>query len=88
MEMERCLCIWGAMAVIGAAAPMNLVHVIINNEAHETVGGMPTVASTVKFTKLAEACGYPYAVCVDTLEDLDYELTKAKKMSAAEVDRS
>ena len=69
----------GAMAVIGAAAPMNLVHVIINNEAHETVGGMPTVASTVKFTKLAEACGYPYAVCVDTLEDLDYELTKAKK---------
>ena len=78
----------GAMAVIGAAAPMNLVHVIINNEAHETVGGMPTVASTVKFTKLAEACGYPYAVCVDTFDDLERELKKArkrKKLSLIEV---
>mgnify|MGYP000333757060 FL=1 len=55
-----------------------MIHVIINNEAHETVGGMPTAAS-VNFTKVAKACGYPHAVCVDTLEDLDYELTKAKK---------
>ena len=34
----------GAMAVIGANTPKNLVHVVINNGAHETVGGMPTVA--------------------------------------------
>lgn len=34
----------GAMAVIGANRPKNLVHVVINNGAHETVGGMPTVA--------------------------------------------
>ena len=34
----------GAMAVIGANKPKNLIHVVINNGAHETVGGMPTVA--------------------------------------------
>ncbi|MCM1327794.1 MAG: phosphonopyruvate decarboxylase [Lachnoclostridium sp.] len=68
----------GSMAVLGANAPGNLVHVIINNEAHETVGGMPTVASTVDFVGVAKACGYPYAVCVDTFEDLDREAEAAK----------
>ena len=34
----------GAMALIGASKPQNLIHVVINNTAHETVGGMPTVA--------------------------------------------
>ena len=31
----------GAMAVIGQKAPRNLIHVVINNACHETVGGMP-----------------------------------------------
>lgn len=68
----------GAMAVIGANAPENMVHIIINNGAHETVGGMPTVASKIDFVALAKACGYPYAVCVDNFEDLDKELKAAK----------
>jgi len=33
----------GAMAVIGASRPDNLVYIVINNETHETVDGMPTV---------------------------------------------
>ncbi len=68
----------GAMAVIGANHPTNLVHIVINNGAHETVGGMPTVASNMDFVKIAEACGYPNAVSVSTFEDLDSELKKAK----------
>lgn len=71
----------GAMAVIGATAPENMIHIIINNESHETVGGMPTVASKIDFVKLADACGYPYAVCVDNLEDLDRELNTVKNMN-------
>ena len=77
----------GAMAIIGSTAPANMIHVIINNEAHETVGGMPTAAS-VNFTKVAKACGYPHAVCVDTFDDLERELKKArkrKKLSLIEV---
>ena len=68
----------GAMAVIGANRPENLVHVVINNGAHETVGGMPTVAGGLDFAAMARTCGYPYAVCVDTFEKLDEELVKAK----------
>ena len=68
----------GAMAVLGANAPKNLVHVVINNGAHETVGGMPTVASKLDLVAIAKACGYPNAVCVDSFEDLDKELEAAK----------
>ncbi len=68
----------GAMAVIGANQPKNLVHIVINNEAHETVGGMPTVANKTDLTAVAGACGYPNTVCVDTLDALDAELIAAK----------
>ena len=68
----------GAMAVIGANRPNNLIHVVINNGAHETVGGMPTVAGQIDLVGIAKACGYPYAVCVDRYEALDSELEKAK----------
>ncbi|WP_282710399.1 phosphonopyruvate decarboxylase [Lancefieldella sp. Marseille-Q7238] len=68
----------GAMAVIGAQKPSNLVHVVINNAAHETVGGMPTVADSVDLVSIALACGYPYAVRVDDFEALDAELTQAR----------
>ncbi|MBR5340079.1 MAG: phosphonopyruvate decarboxylase [Lachnospiraceae bacterium] len=68
----------GAMAVIGANKPENLIHVVINNGAHETVGGMPTVASGIDLVAIAKACGYPNAVSVDNIEALDRELSAAK----------
>ena len=72
----------GAMAVVGANKPKNMVHVVINNGAHETVGGMPTVAGTVDLVAVAKACGYPYAVSVDNFGDLDKELSSAKERGA------
>ena len=68
----------GSMAVIGANKPKNLIHIVINNGAHETVGGMPTVAGCVDLVGVAKACGYPYAVSVDNFADLDKELEAAK----------
>lgn len=72
----------GAMAVIGANCPKNLVHVVINNGAHETVGGMPTVAGQMDIPAVARACGYPYAVSVESFEELDRELAAAKERNA------
>ena len=68
----------GSMAVIGANAPKNLVHIVINNGAHETVGGMPTAAAGTDIVAVAKACGYPHAVSVDRFDDLDTELNAAK----------
>lgn len=69
----------GAIAVIGANRPKNLIHIVINNGAHETVGGMPTVAGQTDLVAAAKACGYPNAVGVDNFEDLDRELAVAKE---------
>ena len=69
----------GSMAVLGSNKPKNLIHVVINNGAHETVGGMPTVAGSIDLVGVAKACGYPYAVSVDNYEKLDAELEAAKK---------
>ncbi|MCI9228205.1 MAG: phosphonopyruvate decarboxylase [Dorea sp.] len=68
----------GAMAIIGANKPKNFIHVIINNEAHETVGGMPTVANQINLVAIAKACGYLNAICVDNFSDLDREIEVAK----------
>lgn len=68
----------GSLAVIGNKKPENLVHIVINNSAHETVGGMPTVSDTVDFVKLAYACNYPIAVSIDSMIDLKDALKTAK----------
>ena len=61
----------GAMAVIGAASPMNLIHIVINNATHESVGNMPTVAGSVDFKKIAQGFGYTFAESVNDLEGLN-----------------
>lgn len=68
----------GAMALLGANRPANLVHIVINNGAHETVGGMPTVAGNMDLVAVAKGCGYPRAVRVSSFEELDKELLAAK----------
>ena len=68
----------GAMAVIGRAKPANLIHIVINNEAHETVGGMPTAAGSADLAAAAKACGYESAVCADSFEALDAALRHAR----------
>lgn len=72
----------GAMAVIGANKPGNLVHIVINNGAHETVGGMPTVAEAIDLSAIAKGCGYEYAVSVQDFTALDSELSAAKQRKA------
>lgn len=69
----------GAMAVIGTHRPPNMVHIVINNGAHESVGGMPTVADEVDLAGVAKACGYPYAASVVSASELDQELAEAAK---------
>lgn len=69
----------GALAVIGNAAPNNMIHIVINNGAHETVGGMPTVTSTMELCQIAKNCGYRYAVKVSDAQSLIRELENAKK---------
>lgn len=69
----------GELALIAKQAPKNYVHICLNNDAHESVGGMPTGAVGGDFYKVAEACGYRYAVCVEDMTSLRKELETAKQ---------
>lgn len=60
----------GAMAIIANQAPRNYIHVMINNGAHGSVGGQPTVARDMTMTRVAEGCGYKTVHSVDTKADL------------------
>jgi phosphonopyruvate decarboxylase len=58
----------GSFATIGAYAPANLIHVVLDNGVHDSTGGQPTVSSSVDFAGVALACGYRYAASCDTLD--------------------
>ncbi len=48
----------GAMTMVSKVAAPNFMHVVLNNGAHESVGGQPSAGHRIDFTKIAEACGY------------------------------
>ena len=68
----------GSMAVLAANKPDNVVHIVINNGSHETVGGQPTVLGGADLAKIAQGCGYPNVFSVDNFVDLDMQLQNAK----------
>lgn len=56
----------GGMAIIGDYAPKNLVHIVFNNGAHDSVGGQPTVGQNIDVEAIAEAVGYTDVITVDS----------------------
>ncbi|MBO5543121.1 MAG: phosphonopyruvate decarboxylase [Oscillospiraceae bacterium] len=48
----------GALTMVSKVKAPNFLHVVLNNGAHESVGGQPSAGHLVNFTKIAEACGY------------------------------
>ena len=69
----------GALAVLAKQQPKNLIHIVINNAAHESVGAIPTGYSGQTYTSIAKACGYPSVVLAKTGEELKAALEDAMK---------
>jgi phosphonopyruvate decarboxylase len=67
----------GALATIGAYAPENLLHVVLDNGVHDSTGGQATVSSSVDFAAVALACSYAYATSCNTLDGFRAALTAA-----------
>ncbi len=57
----------GALATIGARAPENLIHVVLDNGVHDSTGGQATVSASVDFAAVAVACGYAMGATCDSL---------------------
>lgn len=48
----------GALTMVSKLDCPNFLHIVLNNGAHESVGGQPSAGYLVDFTKIAESCGY------------------------------
>jgi len=63
----------GALAIIGQSGLRNFIHVVVNNGAHDSVGGQPTAGFFLDFQRVAKACGYKHvmsAVNCDEVSDV------------------
>lgn len=58
----------GGLAI--SADCSNLLHIILNNGAHDSVGGQPTKGAVLDFTKIATACGYARVARAVTMGDI------------------
>lgn len=61
----------GALPFIAAQAPENYYHIVINNQAHESVGAMPTGCPQTEFAQIAKAAGYRGADKLESMDDVD-----------------
>ncbi len=61
----------GALPFIASQAPENFYHIVINNQAHESVGAMPTGCQGTAFAQVASAAGYREASGLETMEQVD-----------------
>lgn len=61
----------GAMTMVSKVAAPNYLHVVLNNGAHESVGGQPSAGYLLDWTEIAEGCGYAtVGKAVETKEEL------------------
>jgi len=70
----------GALTSQSQLQSTNLVHVLINNGSHDSVGGQPTVGLKVDFCQIAASCGYTRIMRVSKREELEKELDAAKRL--------
>ena len=68
----------GSMAIVGSRKPRNLVHIVFNNGAHDSVGGQPTVGFDIDLVQIATACGYRKAIRIESLAELEALPSKLK----------
>lgn len=48
----------GSLTTIGKFCPKNLIHVVLDNESHDSTGGQPTASKIAELEKIAKVSGY------------------------------
>jgi phosphonopyruvate decarboxylase len=68
----------GSLAINGYHNPSNLLHILLDNNAHDSTGGQKTVSHNVNFVEIAAACGYTSSLYIHNLEELQAVITEWK----------
>lgn len=61
----------GGLAIIGNQKPSNFRHILINNGAHDSVGGQETVGLKIDMLSIAKACGYKKCYSCTSKEEVE-----------------
>ena len=70
----------GSLVTIGSLKPKNLIHIIFDNNVHESTGGQPTYSSKIDISKIAKMTNYT-AFSVKTNKALENILKKVSKIN-------
>lgn len=74
----------GCMTMVSKMDVPNFMHIVLNNGAHESVGGQPSAGHIIDFTKIAEACGYAtIGRAVETEQELIMAVNELKDCGKA-----
>jgi len=67
----------GTMATVGAYAPPNLIHVVLDNGTYDSTGGQATVSASADFAAVAAGVGYSRCYRCDSLDGFGRALNGA-----------
>ncbi|MCM3270981.1 phosphonopyruvate decarboxylase [Paenibacillus elgii] len=69
----------GSLATNGYYHPPNMIHILLDNNAHESTGGQSTVSHNSDFVTIAASCGYMKSLYIHSLEELEASLREWKQ---------
>tara|TARA_Y100000782_G_C10109395_1_gene233867 strand:- start:299 stop:850 length:552 start_codon:yes stop_codon:yes gene_type:complete len=70
----------GTLVTIGSLKPKNLVHIVFDNNSHESTGGQPTNSKNIKIDNIANETNFK-TFQVNTKDELEKTLKKIKNMA-------
>lgn len=72
----------GSLATNGTYSPPNLLHILLDNNSHDSTGGQRTNSHNVDFVAAAAACGYDHSIYVHNLNELKSAINAWKENQA------
>ena len=69
-----------ALGIVASMKPKNFFHILFNNNAHESVGGQPTIGYELDAVAMAKASGYKQAFRATTEQEMIDALKQLENM--------
>ncbi|MEK3882973.1 phosphonopyruvate decarboxylase [Paenibacillus sp. PL2-23] len=69
----------GSLATNATYSPINMLHILLDNNAHDSTGGQGTVSHNVEFVEVAASCGYVKSIYVHHLAELQAAIEEWKR---------
>ena len=69
----------GVMATIAQNNPKNLIHILLDNNSHDSTGGQSTYSEHIDFVSIAKSVGYENTIYAYNLKSLESNINDCKK---------